>query len=289
MADKEQKPSEWKETRIIGSEVEPGHASAGILTLWKFRSLLWSFVQKDLKQRYTGGSLGFFWTVITPLLELVTYTFVFHGLLGIRFQAQAGWTNYALFLFSGMVTWLALSDGLSQATVSLTNNAHLIKKLNFPTMILPTHVVLSATINQTIRFGILISGSLILTGVLSWHIILLPLIMLFQFMFCLGLALLLSVSNIYFRDTNHWINALLLLWMFMTPVVYPAAAYPRKYILLLQLNPLAHLVGVYREILLNGTMPHLHSLIIIMVTSVLSLLIGYSVFHHHQRRMVDIV
>lgn len=289
MAEKEQKPFEWAKTRIISAELEPGHASAGLLTLWKHRSLLWSFVQKDLKQRYTGGSLGFFWTVITPLLELVTYTFVFHGLLGVRFQAQAGWTNYALFLFSGMVTWLALSDGLSQATVSLTNNAHLIKKLNFPTMILPAHVVLSATINQTIRFGILILGALILTGVLSWHIVLLPIVMLFQFMFCLGLALLLSVSNIYFRDTNHWINALLLLWMFVTPVVYPAAAYPRKYILLLQLNPLAHLVGAYREILLNGTMPHLHSLIIIMVTSVLSLLIGYSVFHHHQRKMVDIV
>ncbi len=289
MADKEQQVIEWKETRVIGSEIEPGHASAGILTLWRFRSLLWSFVQKDLKQRYTGGSLGFFWTVITPLLELITYTFVFHGLLGVRFQAQAGWTNYALFLFSGMVTWLALSDGLSQATVSITNNSHLIKKLNFPTMILPTHVVLSATINQTIRFGILILGSLILSGVFSWHILLLPIVMFFQFLFCLGLALLLSVSNIYFRDTNHWINALLLLWMFLTPVVYPAAAYPRKYILLLQLNPLAHLVGAYREILLNGTMPHLHSLIIIMVTSVLSLLIGYSVFHHHQRKMVDIV
>ena len=289
MADKEQKPVVWKPTKIMGAEVEPGHASAGLLTLWTFRSLLWSFVQKDLKQRYTGGSLGFFWTVITPMLELVTYTFVFHGLLGIRFQAQAGWTNYALFLFSGMVTWLAMSDGLSQSTVALTNNAHLIKKLNFPTMILPTHVVLSATVNQTIRFGILILGSLLLSGVLSWHVILLPVIMLCQFAFCLGLGLLLSVSNIYFRDTNHWINALLLLWMFLTPVVYPASAYPRKYILLLQLNPLAHIVGAYREILLNGTMPHLHSLIIIMVTSVLSLLIGYSVFHHHQRKMVDIV
>lgn len=289
MADKEQKTTDWKPTRVIRSEIEPGHASAGLSTLWSYRSLLWSFVQKDLKQRYTGGSLGFFWTVITPLLELVTYTFVFHGLLKIQFGAQSGWTNYALFLFSGMVTWLAFSDGLSQATSSLTNHAHLIKKLNFPTMVLPTHVVLSATINQIIRFGILLIGSLILTGMMSWTVILLPVIMLFQFMFCLGLALLLSVSNIYFRDTNHWINALLLLWMFITPVVYPASIYPKQYSLLLQLNPLAHLVGVYREILLNGILPHPHSLIIIMVTSVLSLLIGYSVFHHHQRKMVDIV
>ena len=92
--------------RVITPEVEPGHATAGLGVLWSHRSLLWDFVQFDLKQRYTGGSLGFFWTVVTPLLELVTYTFVFHGLLGIRFEEQSGWTHYALYLFCGMVTWL---------------------------------------------------------------------------------------------------------------------------------------------------------------------------------------
>ena len=288
MAQKETKAA-FPETRIIGSEIEPGHATAGLYTLWRFRSLLWNFVQKDLKQRYTGGSLGFFWTVITPFLELLTYTFVFHGLLGIQFQAQTGWTHYALFLFSGMVTWLAVSDSLSQATVSLSDNSHLIKKINFPTVILPTHVVVSASINQLIRFSILILGIVVLTGSLSWHVMLLPVIMAIQAVFTLGLSLLLAVANVYFRDTRHWINAILLLLMFLTPVVYPASSYPKQYILLLQLNPLAHLVGVYREILLNGILPHPHSLIIIVVTSTLSLLIGYSVFHHHQRRLVDVV
>ena len=116
-----------------------------------------------------------------------------------------------------------------------------------------------------------------------------PLVMVLQLVLTLGVGLLLSVGAVYFRDMNHWVNASLLLLMFLTPVVYPAAVYPRQYSLLLQLNPLAHLVGLYRELLLNGALPHPHSIIIVMVTSCVSLLIGYSVFHHHQRRLADVV
>jgi len=275
--------------RIITPEVEPGHATAGLGVLWSHRSLLWDFVQFDLKQRYTGGSLGFFWTVVTPLLELVTYTFVFHGLLGIQFEEQSGWTHYALYLFCGMVTWLSFSDGLSQAGVSLTNNGHLIKKIHFPTLLLPAHVVLSAAINQVIRTVILMLAVLLFTQEVPWTVLLVPLVMLMQLILTLGVGLLLSVGTVYFRDMNHWVNASLLLLMFLTPVVYPAAIYPRQYSLLLQLNPLAHLVGVYRELLLNGTLPHPHSIIIVMVTSCVALLIGYSVFHHHQRKLADVV
>ena len=275
--------------RVISSEVEPGHASAGLSVLWTHRSLLWDFVQFDLRQRYTGGSLGFFWTVVTPVLELITYTFVFHGLLGIQFDGQSGWTHYALYLFSGMVTWLAFSDGLSQAAISLTNNGHLIKKIHFPTLILPTHLVLSAAINQCIRCMVLLVMSVFFIQQVHWTIAFVPIVMAFQLIFTLGWGLLVSVGTVYFRDMNHWINASLLLLMFLTPVVYPAAAYPRQYSLLLQLNPLAHLVGVYRELLLNGNFPHIHSVIIVAVTSVLSLVIGYSVFHHHQRNLSEVV
>jgi len=275
--------------QVLSAEVEPGHATAGLGVLWTHRSLLWDFVQFDLRQRYTGGSLGFFWTVVTPLLELVTYTFVFHGLLGVRFQEQSGWTHYALYLFCGMVTWLSFSDGLSQAAVSLTNNGHLIQKIRFPTLLLPTHLVLSATVNQVIRCLVLIVAIALFTQTLSWTIFLVPVVMVVQCVFTLGVGLLLSVGTVYFRDMNHWVNAVLLLLMFLTPVVYPAAVYPRQYSLLLQLNPLAHLVGVYRELLLNGTLPHPHSVIIVLVSSAMSLLIGYSVFHHHQRQIADVV
>ena len=107
--------------------------------------------------------------------------------------------------------------------------------------------------------------------------------------FTLGLGLLLATANIYFQDTNHWVNAVLLMWMFVTPVFYPAASYPEKYILLLQLNPLAHLVGIYRELILNHTLPHPNSFVILLVISMFIFVVGQSVFHHHKSHFSDYI
>ena len=156
--------------RLISPKLAPGHATAGLFAMWTHRRLLWGFVLRDLQRRYTGSSIGFLWTIVTPLLELITYTFVFHGLIGVDFHPTGGggWTHYALFLFSGMVTWLAVSDGLSHATVSITNHGHLIKKVHFPSIVLPAHLIISATINQGIRMLVLIVAALVVTGKISW-------------------------------------------------------------------------------------------------------------------------
>ena len=111
---------------VIDANPDPGHATGGVLALWAYRRLLWDFVKRDLSYRYTGSAVGILWTVITPLMELITYTFVFHGLIGVSFQPQGGWTHYALFLFCGMVTWMAVSDGISHATGSVASHGQLI-------------------------------------------------------------------------------------------------------------------------------------------------------------------
>jgi lipopolysaccharide transport system permease protein len=272
---------------VVGPEIRTGHAGGGIFSIFKNRELLWAFVHRDLKNRYVGGVLGVLWTIVTPLAELIIYSFVFHGLMGVRFQPTGGWGNYALFLFSGMVTWLAFSDGLSHASSSITSHAHLLKKLHFPLLLLPAHIVLSTTLNQAIRLGVLLLVILLLGGGLSWTVLLVPFVLILQVAFTLGLAFLLSTTHVYFRDTHHWVSTTLLMWMFITPVFYPAASYPVKYTLLLQLNPMAHLVGMYRELILNQNLPHPNSVIIFSVVSLMSLVVGYSVFHHHQNRFGD--
>ena len=263
--------------------------SSGLGEVWAHRKLLWAFVASDLKERYVGSSIGFFWTVVTPLLELVTYTFVFNVLIGVKFHPSGTMTHYALFLFCGMVTWLAVSDGVNRATVSVKEYAHLIKKVNFPAVVLPGHVVASAVLNQGIRIGVLVAACVVFGQGLSWHLALVPLVVLVQTCFTLGLGLALSTTQVYFRDTVHWVNALLLLWMFVTPIFYPAAAYPKRFILLLQLNPLAHMVGVYQELLLNHRMPHPHSVLVSVTLAMFSLLVGYSIFSYHRDRFADLV
>jgi ABC-type polysaccharide/polyol phosphate export permease len=101
--------------------------------------------------------------------------------------------------------------------------------------------------------------------------------------------MLLATTHVYFRDTIHWVKAGLLLWMFVTPIFYPAGAYPPRFGLLLNLNPLAHLVGVYRELILNHTIPHPHSMLVVVVMALFSLMLGYSVFHQHRDRFSDLV
>ena len=148
------------------------------MRVWRHRRLTWAFVLKDLRHRYTGSTIGFFWTVITPLLELCTYTFVFHVLIGVKFHPAGGWSNYALFLFAGMVTWMAFAEGLTGATTSISAHAHLIKKLNFPAVVLPAHLIVSAVLNQGIRLSVLCGAAIFLGHGLSWHLALVPLVVL---------------------------------------------------------------------------------------------------------------
>lgn len=272
-----------------GPEPDPGRATGGLVEMWQHRRLLWAFVISDLKHRYVGSSIGFFWTVVTPLLELITYTFVFHGLIGVSFNPATGWAHYALFLFCGMVTWYGVQDGLTRASTAVLDHAHLVKKVNFPVIVLPGFVVASAVLNQVIRLGVLAAAIVVLGDGLSWHFLLVPLVVLVQAAMVLGAGLVLATAGVYFKDTAHIVKAILLIWMFVTPIFYPAAVYPKRFILLLQLNPLAHVVGVYQELILNHRMPHPHSILVSVVSATFALLVGYSVFHHHRDQFSDLV
>ena len=163
---------------------------------WQHRYLVGSFVTNDIRYRYTGGSIGIFWTVVNPLVELVTYTFVFNILLGVTFSAGEGTLHYSLFLFCGMVCWFSLAEGLTRATHSITDNAHLIKKVNFPAAVLPAHVVLSAGVNQFMRMIILALGVIFLGNGLSLHILLVPAFMVVQAGFVLGLGFLAATAGL---------------------------------------------------------------------------------------------
>ncbi len=275
--------------RVLSAESQHQSATQGLFDLWRARRLMWRFVSNDLRNRYTGSAVGFFWTVVNPLMELVTYTFVFHVLIGVTFHPAGGWTHYALFLFCGMVTWFGVQEGVTRATTAIQTHGHLIKKVSFPVLVLPGYVVLAALVNQVIRLGVLCAGALVVGQGLSWHLLLMPFVLAIQVAFVLGLGLLLSTAQVFFKDTIHVVKAVLLIWMFVTPIFYPAAVYPKEAVLLLQLNPLAHLVGVYHELILNHRLPHPHNILVVTVIGLFTLLVGYAVFHHHRDRFSDLV
>jgi ABC-type polysaccharide/polyol phosphate export permease len=103
------------------------------------------------------------------------------------------------------------------------------------------------------------------------------------------LGFFLATAHVYFRDTGHWVNAMMLAWMFMTPIFYPPHAYPQQFQILLQLNPMAHIVGIYQEVILNGRLPDIRQMLFATTFAGVSLVIGFSVFVHHRRKFADLV
>ncbi len=268
---------------------EPPSILGELRALWAARSLCVALVRHDLRQRYVGSSIGFFWTVLVPMFELAVYTFVFHVLIGVTFHPTGTTAHYVLFLFTGMVAWNAFADGVVRATTSIRDNAHLVRKLNFPAIVLPVHLVASAVVNQSLRLVVLTAAILGFGDGLTWHVLLVPLFLFVQAVLSTGVGLLLATLNVYLRDTSHWVNAGLMLGAFVTPVFYPATEYPRQFVLLLYPNPMAQLVGIYQSLLLVHRVPHVNSMLWALVTATMALLVGASVFAHNRRRFADLV
>lgn len=267
----------------------PPSALAELLSLWRARNLLAAFTRNELRVRYVGSSIGVFWTVINPIIELLTYTFVFHTLLSVSFHPTGTTRHYVLFLFCGMLSWAGFADGITRCTNCITDNAHLVRKLNFPAIVLPAHLVLSTLVNQGFRFAILLLGMLLIGDGWSWHILLALPFFLVQAALTLGVGMFLATLNVYFRDMGHWVNAGLMIGMFVTPVFYPASAYPRQFILLLYPNPMAQFIGIYQSSLLNQQAPVVTSMIYACVVSGVALIVGASVFAHNRREFPDLV
>lgn len=257
--------------------------------LWRSRHLLRAFVQHELQSRYIGSSVGLYWTVVHPLLQLLTYTFVFHVLIGVRFHPQGGTTHYALFLFCAMISWNAFSEGLTRATTSLAEHSHLLRKMNFPAVVLPAKAVATAAINQLIGIGILLVGAVFLGDGLSAHVLLVPAFVAVQAALTLGLGMLAATLQLYYRDTAHWVASALFAGLFLTPVFYPAASWPRHLLLFLYPNPMAQLVGIFQGLILNQHTPVLNQMLFPAVVATGCLLVGASVFAHNRRHFADLV
>lgn len=267
----------------------PPSALGELAALWQARTLLAAFTRNEIGARYVGSSLGLFWTIIIPLLELLTYTFVFHTLLSVSFHPAGTTQHYVLFLFCGMLAWAGFADGITRCTTCITDHAHLVRKLNFPAIVLPAHLVLSTLVNQGFRFVILLLGMLLIGDGWSWHVVLALPFFLVQAALTLGVGMFLATLNVYFRDMGHWVNAALMFGMFVTPVFYPASAYPRQFILLLAPNPMAQFIGIYQSFLLNQDFPPITSMLYAVIVSGVALMVGASVFAHNRKEFPDLV
>jgi lipopolysaccharide transport system permease protein len=247
--------------------------------LSRYRGLIHSLVARELKARYRGSVLGFFWSFINPLLLLLVYSFVFKYVLPANFKGIA--EHYELFLFCGLLPWTWFSSSLIESSGVLISGGNLIKKVLFPAEVLPIVTVLANMMHFFLGLPILVAFLLYFDAPigaieLAWF----PVAVLVQLIFTLGCALLLSALTVHFRDIRDILGHIITVWFFATPIIYPYTQMEQawqKHIL--NLNPMAHLAITYQEILFfNGPVGHWKWLLAVGGASVVFFFFGYFVF-----------
>ncbi len=210
-----------------------------------FRSLL----LRNINTRYRGSVLGIFWTLLNPAVMMVIYTVVFSVIVRIPIQP------YALFLLAGLVPWIAFSQGLSSASVSILTNAPLVKKVYFRLELLPLAEVMTAGVNLVISLALVLLGLVVYRRSVDAAWLALPLLVLLQLVFTGALGVILSALTCYFRDLEYLLNLALIVGFYATPIIFPKSLVPHKLALVVQANPLSWLAQAYQSVIFYRQWP----------------------------------
>lgn len=244
-----------------------------IRKLYEYRELLKSNIKKEIRGKYKGSFLGVLWSFVNPLLSALVYAIVFPYVL------KTGQDNYVVFIVIGIIPWNFFITTIAQGTTTILQNAGIIKKVYFPREILPISVVTSALVNFLISC-IIMFLFVIFGGIgLSLQILWLPLVVLTQYVFSLGLVFITSAINVYIRDAEYIITFFLNMLFYATPILYSSSLFEGSMIEgLINLNPMNHIITCYRDILFYKSPPHLKKLLLVLGISFIILWIGIKIF-----------
>ncbi len=217
--------------------------------------MIFSLVHKELRGKYKGSILGFLWTFLNPLLQLVVYTFVFSVIM----RQQIG--NYYLFLFVALIPWIFISTSVSAGANCVFIYGDLVKKIYFPREVMPIAFVTSQFVNMLYNFIVIFAVIIFTRYGFNFHALLyLPVIMIVEYFLALGITLLFSSITVYFRDIAHILGIHTMAWQFLTPVMNPSSSVPEKYLKIWHLNPMVSIIDSYRDILYFKQIPKLTTL-----------------------------
>lgn len=250
--------------------------------LYNYRQLLKSNIKKDIRGKYKGSFLGVLWSFVNPLLMTLVYAIVFPYIL-----KDTG-DNYVTFLVIGILPWTFFTTVISQGTYCILANAGIIKKVYFPREILPISIATSGLINFLISC-LIIFLFLIFSGVgFSIQILWLPLIILTQYLFSLALIFITSAVNVYIRDAEYIINFIVSMLFYATPILYKAETFTGSAIeWIIKLNPMATIITCYHDVLFYQSLPHIKSLLIVLLGSIILLWVGYKIFKKLEKRFAE--
>ena len=243
-----------------------------------------SLVKRDLRGRYKGSVLGFLWTFLNPLLQLIVYTFVFSVIM------RAGIEDYYLFLFVALVPWTFFSTCVGGGAGCITSQQSLVNKIYFPREVLPISYVFSQLVNMllsllVVAVVLLVSGKGINLAI-WWY---LPIIILQETLLAFGLTLLVSGITVYFRDMQFLLNIVMMAWQFLSPVMYSVDMVPEQFRGIFNLNPMTPIIVAYRDVLYYKQAPELHTFLLGTVMGIAMLLVGWLSFGKLKKHFAEVL
>src|SRR4026209_2569346 len=260
--------------------------------LWRLPSradLIFSFARRDLAARYKGSALGIAWAVLTPIVMIAIFTFIFAGIFGARFGAGDSHWDYALYLFCGLLPWSMFQETVQQSSNTIVTNANLVKRVVFPLETLPAAQAFAALGNQLFATIALLIAIAVIRQNLQLTALWLPLLLIPQLLFALGAAWLIASLGVFLRDITQGIMLLLMAWMYLTPIIYPESMVPERFRTFINLNPFTSLIRSYRRIFLDGSAPDWRGLAYFTAIALVIFLFGYWWFARTRKSFADVV
>ena len=254
--------------------------------LWAYRELLYFLTWRDVKVRYKQTFLGVAWAVIQPLFTMAIFTLFFGRLAGL--DSRTGGIPYPLFAYAGLLPWTFFSNALTSSGNSLVGNANLITKVYFPRIIVPTAAVAAGLIDFAIGFLLLVPLMIYYGVSVTGNLLMIPVLVLLITILATAVGMWLSALNVKYRDIRFALPFVIQLWMFVSPIIYPASILPPRWRWLLDLNPLTGIIEAFRSALFGQTF-NWTSLAIATVLTLLSLVYAAFSFSRVERRFADIV
>jgi lipopolysaccharide transport system permease protein len=245
------------------------------MTHYSFRhsyDLLLELIRRDLKRQYVGTILGYAWTLLVPFMQLGIFYFIFKVILEVNIP------RFTTFTFVGIIAFSWFQSSLTSSVSCITSNRDIVLRPYFPSIVLPFVSVSSSMFQFIFALPLIMTIVIFENHRIPYTVSMIPLVMIVQFLLCLGLGYFVSVINIIFRDTKHIVDVILRFLFFLSPIFYDPSMVPEKYLWLYNINPLVTIFKSYRNLILDGSMPPWTSLGIVTVFSISIVVIGMKVF-----------
>lgn len=250
-----------------------------LLLITKHRTLTLEMARREISDRYAGQFFGLFWSFGHPLILILVYVFVFRFIFSSRIAgAVAMPMDYSTYLLAGLIPWITFQDAMTKACISIIINANVVKQVIFPIDVLPAKGVFATMFTQVVLLAILVLFVLVTHRALPWSYLLIPVLVLLQFLAMSGVSYFLAAVGPYFRDIKDFVQVFTVAGLYTMPIFYQPDTMPAPARVVLYLNPLSHLIWCYQDVIYFGYIAHWWAWVVTVILSLASFTLGYRFF-----------